>query len=255
MGDRSVPDHSPLYHFSVATTRGWEQDDVATLLRRVAAALDELGAVDVHDITFHVDWTDEGSWPSMTVYYELDGDEDADPAPIEEAPIEEPAAVAEPVVRERPVEDEPMEDEPIEREPVELVPVDLIVPAPGYVDTREAADDTDAVEAAEREGDAAHGFALDATVFAIDRGREPFVGSLSLGRDTNGAGNVDELDTPPDVVDVVAAEEAEWSERADEVDLVAAESADRSDQADQSAVADDDDDEEDDRVVSVVERV
>jgi hypothetical protein len=71
MGAVALTDHSPLYHFTVATKRGWEQDDVATLLRRVATALDELGAVDVHDITFHVDWTDEGSWPSMTVYYEL----------------------------------------------------------------------------------------------------------------------------------------------------------------------------------------
>jgi hypothetical protein len=70
----SLTGRSPLYHYTVATARGSHQDDVATLLRRVADALDALGAVDVHDITFHVDWTNEGSWPSMTVYYEVDED-------------------------------------------------------------------------------------------------------------------------------------------------------------------------------------
>jgi hypothetical protein len=75
MGAVVLTGRSPLYHFTMATARGFDQDDVATLLRRVADALDDLGAVDVHDITFHVDWTDDGSWPSMTVYYEVDEDE------------------------------------------------------------------------------------------------------------------------------------------------------------------------------------
>jgi hypothetical protein len=79
MGAVALTGRLPLYHFTVATARGFDQDDVATLLRRVADALDQLGAVDVHDITFHVDWTEDGSWPSMTVYYEVDDDEvDAD---------------------------------------------------------------------------------------------------------------------------------------------------------------------------------
>jgi hypothetical protein len=71
MGDQP-PQAAPLYHFTVATARGPAQEDIANLLRRVADTLDQLGALDVHDITFHVDWTEEGSWPSMTVYYELD---------------------------------------------------------------------------------------------------------------------------------------------------------------------------------------
>jgi hypothetical protein len=66
MGDQP-PQASTLYHFTVATARGPAQEDIANLLRRVADTLDQLGALDVHDITFHVDWTDEGSWPSMTV--------------------------------------------------------------------------------------------------------------------------------------------------------------------------------------------
>src|SRR4051812_26823918 len=75
MGDSDLPEQSALFHFSVATERGPGQDDVASLLRRVADVLDQLGAGNVHDITFHVDWTDDGSWPSMTVYYEVDDEE------------------------------------------------------------------------------------------------------------------------------------------------------------------------------------
>jgi hypothetical protein len=69
-----------MYHFSVATPAGPGQDDVATLLRQVAQTLDALGAVTVHDITFHVDVTDDGPWPSMSVYYEVETfvDEDAE---------------------------------------------------------------------------------------------------------------------------------------------------------------------------------
>ncbi len=75
IGGGALADHAPLYRFTVATARGEEQDHVATLLRRVASALDDLGAVDVHDITFHVESTDQGPWPSMTVYYEVIDDE------------------------------------------------------------------------------------------------------------------------------------------------------------------------------------
>jgi hypothetical protein len=81
MGAVALTDDPALFHFTVATARGREQDDVATLLRRVATALDQLGGVDVHDITYHVDWTDEGFWPSMTVYYEVD-DEPAGALPL-----------------------------------------------------------------------------------------------------------------------------------------------------------------------------
>jgi hypothetical protein len=80
MGDRAS-EPLPLYRFTVTTTRGPTQDDIATLLHRVADALEEIGAVDVHDITFHVDYDEDGPWPSMTVYYERDEDAAVEAAP------------------------------------------------------------------------------------------------------------------------------------------------------------------------------
>jgi hypothetical protein len=84
MGDPTLPEEPRLYHLSVKPAEGPAQDDVVVLLRGVADALELLGAVDVHDITYHVDSNDVGSWPSMTVYYEVeDGEthlvEDAQP--------------------------------------------------------------------------------------------------------------------------------------------------------------------------------
>ncbi|MCU1428520.1 MAG: hypothetical protein JWL83_2520 [Actinomycetia bacterium] len=72
MRNENESDPPSLHRFSVSTPRGTGQDDVAELLRQVAAALEAAGAVDVTDITFHVDASDEGPWPSMTVYYEID---------------------------------------------------------------------------------------------------------------------------------------------------------------------------------------
>src|SRR5690242_12643128 len=72
MGDASMPEQTAMYHFTVSPPRGPGQDDVSTLLRQVADTLDALGAVTVHDITFHVDMTEDGSWPLMSVYYEVD---------------------------------------------------------------------------------------------------------------------------------------------------------------------------------------
>jgi hypothetical protein len=67
-----MPEQTAMYHFTVSPPRGPGQDDVSTLLRQVADTLDALGAVTVHDITFHVDMTEDGSWPLMSVYYEVE---------------------------------------------------------------------------------------------------------------------------------------------------------------------------------------
>jgi hypothetical protein len=40
-------------------------------LSRLAKSVKELGPVEVHDITFHVEVTADGTRPSMTVYYSL----------------------------------------------------------------------------------------------------------------------------------------------------------------------------------------
>ena len=59
-----------MLHFSQANPKGADQDDVAALLVRVAERVRVLGAVDVHDITFHDETDHEGhGWPTMTVYY------------------------------------------------------------------------------------------------------------------------------------------------------------------------------------------
>jgi hypothetical protein len=69
-----VPEEPALHQFSVSTSRGPSQDDVVTLLYRVADALDALGEVGVVDITYQVDETDDGWVPSMTVFYEIEDD-------------------------------------------------------------------------------------------------------------------------------------------------------------------------------------
>ncbi len=63
-----------MFHFSQSNPAGPGQEDVAALLRRVADSVEKLGGVTVHDIVFHVELTDDGTWPSMTVYFEDEPD-------------------------------------------------------------------------------------------------------------------------------------------------------------------------------------
>lgn len=56
-------------HFSQANPAGPDQDDVPALLRRVADSIAELGEVQVLDLVMHVEVTERGNWPSVTVYY------------------------------------------------------------------------------------------------------------------------------------------------------------------------------------------
>jgi hypothetical protein len=55
--------------FSQSNPVGDGQGDVAALLRRVAASLDELGDVQIQDVTFHSEVTDGEDDLTMTVYY------------------------------------------------------------------------------------------------------------------------------------------------------------------------------------------
>jgi hypothetical protein len=66
---QSLPEW-PVSHFAQANPVGPGQDDVPTLLRRVADSIEKLGSVDVRDITFHNDF-DPGGDPylHMVVYY------------------------------------------------------------------------------------------------------------------------------------------------------------------------------------------
>lgn len=62
-------DEWSVLHFSQSNPTGPGQGDVAALLRRVAESLDELGDVQVKDITFHSDVTGGEDDLTMTVYY------------------------------------------------------------------------------------------------------------------------------------------------------------------------------------------
>jgi hypothetical protein len=58
-----------IHHFSQSNAAGIGQGDVAALLRQLADSIDGLGQVSVQDISFENDVTDDGLWPSMTVYF------------------------------------------------------------------------------------------------------------------------------------------------------------------------------------------
>ncbi len=62
-------------HFSQANPNGPGQDNVPALLRRVADSIEGLGPVEVLDIVFHDEVTEDGDWYSMTVYFHDADDE------------------------------------------------------------------------------------------------------------------------------------------------------------------------------------
>jgi len=64
-----APDWTVL-HFSQSNPAGEGQGDVAALLRRVADSLDDLGDVQVQDVTFSSGVTDGEDDLTMTVYYQ-----------------------------------------------------------------------------------------------------------------------------------------------------------------------------------------
>jgi hypothetical protein len=65
-----VSDDWTARHFSQSNPKGSGQGDVASLLRRVAATLDDLGDVQVQDIVFHCEVTDGEDDLRVTVYYD-----------------------------------------------------------------------------------------------------------------------------------------------------------------------------------------
>jgi hypothetical protein len=71
-GGMSVSSGWSAQHFSQANPAGPGQDDVAALLRRVADTIAELGEVNILDLVMHVAVTEDGYWPSITVYYTTD---------------------------------------------------------------------------------------------------------------------------------------------------------------------------------------
>lgn len=60
-------------HFSLANPEGRGQGRLPRLLNGLAAEIRSLGEVDVLDITFDTEVTDDGNRPSFTVYYHRPG--------------------------------------------------------------------------------------------------------------------------------------------------------------------------------------
>src|SRR3954453_8316984 len=56
-------------HFSQANPAGPGQDDIPSLLRRVAESVEAIGPVEVQDLILHTEVTDSGPWHSLTVYF------------------------------------------------------------------------------------------------------------------------------------------------------------------------------------------
>jgi hypothetical protein len=66
----TLPDRTlTVHHFTQANPTG-SGEGIPALLRRVALTLESLGEVDVVDITFRSDITEDGDWAAMTVYYQ-----------------------------------------------------------------------------------------------------------------------------------------------------------------------------------------
>ena len=58
-----------IHHFSQSNPMGPDQGDVPALLRRVAASIEDLDVVTVQDVAFQNEVTEDGLWPSLTVYF------------------------------------------------------------------------------------------------------------------------------------------------------------------------------------------
>jgi hypothetical protein len=86
MPDSPVPGSWTVRHFSQGNPKGEGQADVPALLRRVASTIESLGAIEVHDITFSTEITEDGSWHHLTVYFDFDQQRVEGPNPIDGSP-------------------------------------------------------------------------------------------------------------------------------------------------------------------------
>lgn len=62
-------------HFSIALPKGRGQDNIPNLLRHLANALEAEGSIEVMDLVFHGNESDENGeeWPTFTVYFTRKG--------------------------------------------------------------------------------------------------------------------------------------------------------------------------------------
>ena len=69
MADDGRPESWTIRHFSQALPQGTDRGDVVALLRRVADTIERLGPVEVQDITFGTEVTENGPSHHLTVYF------------------------------------------------------------------------------------------------------------------------------------------------------------------------------------------
>lgn len=74
LGPLDVPSRWTVNRFSQANPRGPNQANFPALLRRLAATMEELGPVDVCDVTFSTESTGDGPRHRLTVYFRPHGD-------------------------------------------------------------------------------------------------------------------------------------------------------------------------------------
>lgn len=70
-----MPESWSVRHFSQANPKGAGQGDVPALLRRVADSIEAFGDVEVQDVTFGTEITEDGPWHHLTVYFHLAEDD------------------------------------------------------------------------------------------------------------------------------------------------------------------------------------
>jgi hypothetical protein len=56
-------------HFSLSNPKGPGQDDLGRLLRRLAEQIELRGPIDVLHIAYSMEVTEDGDWPTFTVFY------------------------------------------------------------------------------------------------------------------------------------------------------------------------------------------
>jgi hypothetical protein len=71
-GSEETPEYWTIHHFSLANPQGQGQEDIPMLLGALARHIQELGSVQVHDITFTLDSNEYGYSPSFTVYFQFE---------------------------------------------------------------------------------------------------------------------------------------------------------------------------------------
>jgi len=69
-----VPESWTVRYFSQSNPEGPDQGDVPALLRLMARSIEEFDGIEVQDLVFETENTEDGPWPVLTVYFHLPED-------------------------------------------------------------------------------------------------------------------------------------------------------------------------------------